>query len=77
MAVKRVCIALFYPAAKSFAFSGMNAEEAKKHVDAIGKAGFFVEGLLQKVLEYRVELDGLIEKRVGAGGVGADADQVA
>lgn len=46
MAVKRVCIALFYPAAKSFAFSGMNAEEAKKHVDAIGKAGFFVEGLL-------------------------------
>ena len=55
----------------------MSVKEAKEHVDAIGKAGFFVEGLLQKVLEYRVELDGLIEKRVGAGGVGADADQVA
>ena len=77
MAVKRVCIALFYPAEKSFAFSGMSLKEAKEHVDAIGKAGFFVEGLLQKVLECRVELDGLIEKRVGAGGVGADADQVA
>ena len=39
--------------------------------------GAFVDPLLKKGLETRVQRDGAVELRVVAGGIGADADQVA
>ncbi len=58
--------------------SGGNAEQSMQMSPTLlGVIGSLGQVLLQEFLKTRLLDDGLIEQRIGAGGVGADADQVA
>lgn len=54
-----------------------SAEERGQGIHAFPAVGPFSDVLLQETLHLRIERDGLIEQRVGAGRIGADGEQVA